>query len=705
MTAAGGAASHAPGQIMIGRHKHLPFIASYHGPWLSLPIDLLHSLLLLNAETAAPARAEGPSSTLHSHSPTGETAAAETAVVHKRRPPEAAVTTQVAKTPAQSAAPPLDPVIFKSLVAIRKLVDDASELVIKAAGGGASSNPLGISSGGGTLGSGGGSSHGSGSRVSGLRQHRFRELAVQKLARAYRIDEVATSVLTMQGASALDDVASKVLKRSPQNLDALYVHFFHEKIPSRMLAASTTTEALDKIISQRPGVAEYHRTRAMIHGFREEFPASLKDFKTAIMIAKKRRRLGPSPDCEKLPGDGLKKHHHLGDGSVSGKWEDLDECSEAQLYFLRGACYHQYAISLLDRAIQSVNIKAAAAKAKERTTQQSPAVEGVADRSGEKGKGGKTPQAFVSPDVLQAPLESYRPAVEPVVAQVASLARKSIRDYEKFLEFFPNPTLFEGGPIQQGHKSVVPQGDADEAEDVADSEASSPLSTIAEMEEFLRTVNLNSVLYGSSAKDASGAKDANLSSASSLATLRNALKDADLHSAAKNLLSLGTYHPLLVEAWYAIGINLMLLTDWTSALSWHSRIIKLQDSVDGYPVFLPARSMSQADYVEVITRMKRTLPAGKLLTDGKASNAPVKRITAGVKSLDMDDHGEAQETPSSALVVASKHADAGVVAKNGTGANGLGSSTERSSLRQYPLHTKRGEPISRVDVRSGLNAS
>lgn len=79
--------------------------------------------------------------------------------------------------------------------------------MIKAAGGGASSNPLGIPSSGGAVGNSGGVA---GSRISGLRQHRFRELAVQKLARAYRIDEVATSVLTMQGASALDDVASKV---------------------------------------------------------------------------------------------------------------------------------------------------------------------------------------------------------------------------------------------------------------------------------------------------------------------------------------------------------------------------------------------------------------------------------------------------------------------------------------------------------------
>ena len=392
---------------------------------------------------------------------------------------------------------------------------------------------------------------------------------------------------------------NQVLKRSPQNLDALYVQFFHEKIPSRMLAASTTTEALDRIINQRPGVAEYHRTRAMIYGFREEFPASLKDFKTAIMIAKKRRRMMPGPDCEKFPGDATHKaHHRLHGGEPSNKWEDLDECSEAQLYFLRGACYHQYAISQLDKAIHEVN-KAAAEKPKDGAG-QSP-IDGAKRGS----------LAYVSPDVLQAPLESYRPALAPYIAQVASLARKSIRDYEKFLEFFPNPTLAEGGPVipsGSSKSSQAPNGDADDAEDGPEPMSPATASGLSDMEEFLRNVNLSPLLYGSALKEPSTPlpKEPNLSSASSLATLRSVLKESDLQSAAKNLLSLGSYHPLLVEAWYAIGINFMLVKDWANATAWHARIIKLQDSVDGYPVFLPARSMSQGK-IQFFNRTSNTV--------------------------------------------------------------------------------------------------
>lgn len=123
-------------QIYISRNKHLPYIASYHGPWLSLPIDLLQSLLVLNAETAVPSSSPTASSlpqTTRSPSvPNGPSLqvngdASTTAVVQKKRGAEAQPAPT--KSPVSPAAPPLDPVIFKSLVAIRKLVDDASELV------------------------------------------------------------------------------------------------------------------------------------------------------------------------------------------------------------------------------------------------------------------------------------------------------------------------------------------------------------------------------------------------------------------------------------------------------------------------------------------------------------------------------------------------------------------------------------------------
>ena len=48
--------------------------------------------------------------------------------------------------------------------------------------------------------------------MSANRIHRLRALAVQKLAAAYKADEIASSVMVMQGGSVFDDIAERVLK-------------------------------------------------------------------------------------------------------------------------------------------------------------------------------------------------------------------------------------------------------------------------------------------------------------------------------------------------------------------------------------------------------------------------------------------------------------------------------------------------------------
>lgn len=53
--------------------------------------------------------------------------------------------------------------------------------------------------------------------MSAMRVHRLRALAVQKLALAYKTDEIASSVMVMQGGSVFDDVAERVLKSGELN--------------------------------------------------------------------------------------------------------------------------------------------------------------------------------------------------------------------------------------------------------------------------------------------------------------------------------------------------------------------------------------------------------------------------------------------------------------------------------------------------------
>lgn len=64
-----------------------------------------------------------------------------------------------------------------------------------------------------------------------------------------------------------------------------------------------------------------------------------------------------------------------------------------------------------------------------------------------------------------------------------------------------------------------------------------------------------------------------------------------------------TYHPLLVESHYSILLNHLLLGDFPAVLTAYNKIAHLVDGLEGYPVFLPARSMAQAEFVEVFERL------------------------------------------------------------------------------------------------------
>ncbi|KAJ3342732.1 hypothetical protein HDU93_001304 [Gonapodya sp. JEL0774] len=577
--------------------------------------------------------------------------------------------------------------------------------VIKAAGGGISSNPLGIPMG--PLGLGLGGTHVTGSqRISHLRQHRLRELAVQKLAKAYRIDEVATSVLTMQSASALDDVGLKVLKKNPNSADAMFVHFFHEKIPSRMLAASTTTDGLDRIVQQSPTVAEYYRTRAMVRGFREEFPQALKDWRMALQLVRKRKKAAQA-ECEKaahtsVVGEGTGTKRSRGGGSTASaggvvgdtatqpstntrylphpvNWdEDLDECSEAQLYFLRGACYHQFAVSLIDRAVRGVNerlVLGLAEAVKIRKKRKGKKKNGVAAEQDEmdgrsdvvgssalrgrpNARGGHMPPggnaakevhtmatltpstSYLPSDVAMAPPATYRPALEPLGAQVAHLIRRSIRDHAHFLTFFPNslpPFLHPSMPAMREEARLASEENAAPSA----SPATTPTTPLADsvgrvhsaptntaqattFPEFLHSIPAQSLSISDASPSLPASGPASTSPASALIPRSSTSSAASLAQAhaiqaqlpasgnkPTDLPNLGTYHPLLVEAWYAIGLNYLILGDWYTAMQWHERTTKMAEVVEGYPVFLPARSMSQADYVEILSRMKNIVGQNK----------------------------------------------------------------------------------------------
>ncbi len=126
--------------------------------------------------------------------------------------------------PGKATPPPIDPGVFRSVTHIRRLIDEASELSVRASSG-LSAAALGSMRGGSgynqspwalahSLGLGGyGETNNRRSvAMSAMRIHRLRVLAVQKLAAAYKADEIASSVMVMQGGSVFDDIAERVLR-------------------------------------------------------------------------------------------------------------------------------------------------------------------------------------------------------------------------------------------------------------------------------------------------------------------------------------------------------------------------------------------------------------------------------------------------------------------------------------------------------------
>jgi hypothetical protein len=201
------------------------------GPWLQLPQELLDSLLRLNSDPTTLTAAETRMQSTPVNVPSikkrdrGYLSLGDKSSIDSNKynyttlptPPSLPVSADDKPTP-----PPIDPGVFRSVTSIRRLIDEAAELCVRASSGlstaelgfmrGASSglnmpwtaqslgiNPLG-------------NSNGRSVAMSAMRIHRLRALAVQKLAQAYKADEIASSVMVMQGGSVFDDVAERVLK-------------------------------------------------------------------------------------------------------------------------------------------------------------------------------------------------------------------------------------------------------------------------------------------------------------------------------------------------------------------------------------------------------------------------------------------------------------------------------------------------------------
>ncbi|KAJ3865725.1 hypothetical protein EV359DRAFT_38198 [Lentinula novae-zelandiae] len=683
-TAVTGEAEGRPSVLCISRNKHWKYISSYHGPWLQLPVELLESLFALNLDPATltvpePIPQPFSSSRIPITGPTNlklrdrgfESLRSELDsprggrfTDHEHYMLTAAM--QLPPTsplpllkPGSAPPPPIDPGVLKNVTSIRRLIDEAAELSVRASSGlsaaelsspgvfggmsgyalngstWAAAQTLGIN----PLGGNGGRNV----AMSAMRIHRLRALAVQKLAQAYKADEIASSVMVMQGGSVFDDVAEKVLKVDPNDADAKYVHFFHEKIPSRQLAESTTTQILDELIAANPQRLEFFRTRGVVHCFRDEYTQAIKDFTHALKEARAVRRAkmlshdhrdfdnpggkgsmrekggrgaGASGKKKKgrntgggrrrtngqAPPNGTSAAVEDGDEEASGERDsamgdvgdlppplhpsalpDAPDPMEPQLLFLRGSAYLQKAVHLIELTVLDVEGLDENARPKEETHKSklnyftnNPPNQYAFDMSElrlcylqESLYGGVeigNPGGPLGPS--DGPkLKAYRKALaaEGFREQITSYIKKGIRDHERFLSHFDT---LEADPSHEKGKGGTGRED------------------LKEQTQYAFTLSESTRPGNYSTSSGSSSPYAGYST-----------------HIPPPVTMFTTYHPLVVESHYTILLALLMLGDFSRILPTFIRTASLVDGLEGYPVFLPPRSMAQAEFVEVLERL------------------------------------------------------------------------------------------------------
>ncbi|KAL9122742.1 MAG: hypothetical protein Q9187_000703 [Circinaria calcarea] len=562
-----------------GHNRHWRYISSFHGPWLQLPPEVLESLAFSNYSSPRPR--------------------------------------------------PIDPAVFFDLVKVRRLVEDATNLAVRAANGTTSSSlSNSLNAGNGILGGGGAAAlglglgnNGSTAKLSRERKHRMRELATQKLSQAYQFDEIAASVATMQSASSLEEVAHLVLQRNASDTDAKYVHFFHEKIPSRMLAQCTSLKPLDEVLQERPNNTAALRTRAVTRIFKDDFSGAARDLTDALathryLTAQHNARRGQLTVVNALGGP--EKNNSSADESTVDmglKEENRPSSLEPQLLFHRAGVYLTLACQYIHSAL----------------------LECPGDLQVESGTNGY-PDQSCSPKITTE--TDTRRLQQEARKLVKTYAKRALRDYMSFLsnfdytsgqpftnteEFFRKVNAAANGSVcnkdrpplnllEMSGNTNLSNGTLSDAL-VPRKSASSTFSDhqYAHSSTSLPLIPAPEVHQVSTLFSASPPASLPPYPAESLALIPLNQNTDDNTSLEMSKVFLGslkpheavTYHPLLTDALHSLLLCHSLMQTSPKEHLRHAHMVgRLARVCDGYPIFLAARSPSRADWIEVIRRAR-----------------------------------------------------------------------------------------------------
>ncbi|EAQ88361.1 hypothetical protein CHGG_04980 [Chaetomium globosum CBS 148.51] len=513
-----------PQVLVICRNKHWRYISSFHGPWLQLPPEVLETIANVNYNAPRPR--------------------------------------------------PIDPSVFFDLVKIRRLVDEATDLAVRAASGVATIGQRGLNSAShpaSMLGFGFGHRPPPQTKLSPERKHRMREQATQKLMEAYCLDEIASSVATMQGASTLEEVACLVLQRNPQDPAAKYVHFFHEKIPSRQLVECTSMTPLNEVAAVKPSDPAPLRTRAMVRVLKGDDQGAADDLTEALKL---HRLYGPSHASRKsaqLPENQSYGANRRQEDAIL-KGQDQPSSLEMQLIFQRAGIYLVIACRYIPAAL-----------GEDLATAESHSLGGAQAE----GTGGK-PQPMPAGEETQRRMEEARKLVR-------QNAKRALRDYTAYLSHFdysPDLPIEHAEDFTRRVNSAV-NGTKAPRSHSHPSGPRLPQAREGEAVAMPHRVYALSDLFTSS-------QPAGLPpypSTQMVTAARGPPPAGPVQTTTETL----TCHPLLADALHALLLCHCLLQTSAKELLRHANMVaRLARLADGYPVFQSSRCPTRADWIEVL---------------------------------------------------------------------------------------------------------
>lgn len=468
--------------------------------------------------------------------------------------------------------------MFYDLLKIRRLVDDSTDLSVRAASGLVSLKSLDNSHHANALGLG--LTGANQPKLSAERKHKLREQATQKLARAYRLDEIACSVATMQSASSLEDVASLVLKRDADNLNAKYVHFFHEKIPSRQLAESTSLDVLDEVIARQPSEGEALRTRATVRVFKEDYKGAAKDLTSALTVLKTQHR-------HKTP-EGASKELQVVDKSnrrAEVKLEEDQQPSslEVQLLFARAGVYLSIACLNVSKSLEP--LPTGTAQDSSFAGPSEPRANADDQAEGDDAETvASTPTTDTPPCTLSADEEATIARILEARKVVKTNAKKALRDYMAYLSNFhysPNLPTDIADDFTRRVKAGKNRGRG------SNIKSESPSGDWQH-----KVYTLNELFTATPPTDVPPYPPSDV-------PVETPTHDASTYLGST--MEMVTYHPLLTDALHALLLSHVLVQTSTKELQRHAHMVaRIARLADGYPIFQASRSPARADWIEVL---------------------------------------------------------------------------------------------------------